>query len=108
MAVFTESKFRQAVADGKVNLLATLANERNLAGVVTLPTVGAGSIALANTEADAAAKIAARAADAIQNIALIETVMRERGESTETFVCKSCGKHRPSKTCSLCYEPSEY
>lgn len=108
MALFTESKLREAVEAGRVNLLATLASERNLAEVMVMPTLGALSASLTNSESDAAAKVALRAEEAKSNIEMLERIMAERGESSQTFVCKSCGKHRTRPTCEMCAEPEEY
>lgn len=111
MALISENKFKAAIANGAMDqrmALEYLANERNNLAIVTMSTVGAFSASLANAEADARQKLNKLEADAAVNVPMIERLMTEQGWSTQTFACKSCGKQRPSKSCSMCYEPSEY
>ncbi len=103
-----EAGLRTAISAGKVNLLNTLVFERNRAQVITMPTLEAFSYELNNAEAEAAAKLQASADAAPVKIAIIEKIMAERGESSQTFICKSCGQHRATRNCQICYKPSEY
>ncbi len=111
MALISEIKFKAAIKSGAMDertALEYLAKERNNLAIVTMNTVGAFSVSLANAEATARQQLDKLEADAAVNVPMIERLMIEQGWSTQTFVCKSCGKHRPSKSCLMCYMPSEY
>lgn len=106
-----EEKLAARVAEGKVSendLRRALATERDSMEIVTLPTVGAMSSALNQAEAQARQQLDAIESDAAHNVAVIERVMTAQGWSTETYLCESCGKQRPTRTCTMCEMPSEY
>lgn len=111
MARIIEERLRGKIQSGLVDagdLHEALAHERNNLEIVTLPTVGAFSAELAEREAAARQKLSQLEEDAKANVPLLEALLTELGASTETYVCAQCGKHRTRKTCSMCYEPSEY
>jgi hypothetical protein len=111
MAQLNETKLQERIAAGKVSardLLNALATERNSLEIVTMPTLGAFDSTLAANEQVAREKLDAAQADAAHNVPILERALIAMGEATETFVCKSCGKHRTSRRCEMCYEPREY
>lgn len=110
MALITESKLAAAIERGMEpkTALEYLARERNNLCIVTMGTVGAGSVALNNTEADARLKLDMLEQHAAVNVPMLERLMTAQGWSIETYACHSCGQHRASRTCSNCYEPQEY
>ena len=106
-----EEKLTARIVEGKVSeddLRRALATERNSTEIITLQTVGAASHALSQSEAAARQELDAIESDAAHNVAVLERALIARGYSTETYVCGSCGKHRASRTCSMCEMPSEY
>jgi rubrerythrin len=111
MPQLNEVKLQERIAAGQVTahaLLNALATERNSLEIVTMPTLGAFDSALMANEQSARQKLDAAQVDAAHNVPILERALTALGESTETYVCKSCGKHRPSRHCSMCYEPQEY
>lgn len=105
-----ETKLQERIAAGQVTapaLLNTLATERNSLEIVTMPTLGAFSADLTSGEQSARQKLNEAETDAAHNVPILERALVGMGESTETYVCKSCGKHRVSRRCSMCYEPQE-
>lgn len=106
-----EEKLTARVAARQVferDLRRALATERDSVQIVTLPTVGAASHGLNQSEAAARQQLDAIESDAAHNVAVIERVMAAQGWSTETYLCESCGKQRPTQTCTMCEMPEEY
>lgn len=95
-------KFQSGIVSGD-DLRRALAGERdNAGGILTMPTLGV-NLETRNRQAAARAELDIRENDAPENIRVLETVMNENGISTETYLCGDCGKHRISRTCSMCY-----
>lgn len=60
--------------------------------VVTMPTLGAMSASLNNSEATAAQKLEARRQQSAENVAVLERILREADETTETKTAPRCVK----------------
>jgi hypothetical protein len=106
-----EVKLQERIEAGGVSardLLEALATERNNLGIVTLPTLGAFDSELTAREQSARQKLDQLELDAAHNVPILERALTAMGKSTETYVCESCGEHRVSRQCSMCYEPQEY
>ncbi len=111
MPKLNEEKLTERINEGKVTpyqLLRALATERNSCSIVTMPTIGAMSHDLNQSEAAARQSLNAIETEAAHNVAVLKRVMAAHGFSTKTYVCENCGKHRPSRACPMCETPEEY
>lgn len=93
---------------GQRELRGFLAHERNNLAIATVPTVGVFGAEMSQREAKARQDLDNLQSDAAFNVPMLEKLLRDNGWHTETYICPRCNKHRNTKICQMCSEPSEY
>ncbi len=113
MTKVNQEKLTRALRNEMIDIIEVrkmLADELNTLAVVTLPTLGAFDASLIASESNATAKLAAQQAEAQANVDIIRSVFSKLGIAEEIKTCCHCHKNfaGSGKTCSTCYEPTEY